>query len=120
MKNTKMSISEGDKSEVLGRKILNKINDIGHLTYKLKKDVNDICGVILSKPGATMFVEGHIAEIWKEASDDFSQRWKEIGAEKYEVECMVHLMYDLALQEEIKRKGKIVLNIKRRAMSMAK
>jgi len=120
MKNTKMSQTKGDKVEVFGREILNKITDIGQKTYKLKKDVNDICGLILSKPGATMFVEGHKAELWKEASDDFSQRWKEIAAEKYEVECMVHLMYDLALQREEKYKGKIVLNTKRRAMSMVK
>ena len=120
MKNTKTPPSKDYKSEALGREILKKINSIGEKTYKLKKDVNDICGLILSKPGATMFVEGHIAEIWKEASDDFSQRWKEIGAEKYEVECMVHLMYDLALQEEIKRKGKIVFSTKRRAMNMTK
>ena len=120
MENTKMPQSKGYKSEALGREILKKINSIGQKTYKLKKDVNDICGLVMSKPGATMFVEGHKAELWKEASDDFSQRWKEIAAEKYEVECMVHLMYDLALQEEIKRKGKIVLNTKRRAMSMAK
>ena len=115
-----MPRSKSYKSEALGREILRKINQIGEQTYKLKKDVNDICGLILSKPGATMFVEGHKAELWKEASDDFSQRWKEIAAEKYEVECMVHLMYDLALQEEIKRKGKIVLNLKRRAITMAK
>ena len=120
MKNTKMPQTKDCKSEALGREILRKINQIGEKTYKLKKDVNDVCGIILSKPGATMFVEGHKAELWKEASDDFSQQWKEIGAEKYEVECMVHLMYDLALQEEIKRKGKIVLNLKRRAMSMVK
>jgi len=120
MKNTKMPQTKGNKVEVLGREILRKINQIGRKTYKLKKDVNDICGLILSRPGATMFVEGHKAELWKEASDDFLQRWKEIGAEKYEVECMVHLMYDLVLQEEIKRKGKIILNIKRRALSMAK
>ena len=69
---------------------------------------------------ATMFVEGHKAELWTAASDDFSQRWKEIAAEKYEVECMVNLMYDLALRKEIKHKGKIVLDTKRRAMSMAK
>ena len=120
MKSTKMSRTESDKAEVLGREILYKINKIGQKTYKLKKDVNDICGLVLSKPGATMFVEGHKAELWKEASDDFSQRWKEIAAEKYEVECMVHLMYDLVLREEIKRKGKIVLNTKWRAMSMVK
>ena len=120
MKNTKMPQTKDYKSETLGREILRKINQIGQKTYKLKKDVNDICGLILSKHGATMFAEGHKAELWKEASDDFSQRWKEIGAEKYEVECMVHLMYDLVLQEEIKRKGKIVLNLKRRAMSMVK
>jgi len=120
MENTKIPPTKGGKAEVLGREIMRKINQIGQKTYKLKKDVNDICGLILSKPGATMFVEGHKAELWKEASDDFSQRWKEIGAEKYEVECMVHLMYDLALEEEIKRKGKIVLNLKRRAMSMVK
>jgi len=120
MKNTKMSPSKGGKAEVLSMEILRKIKDIGQKTYKLKKDVNGICGLIMSKPGATMFVEGYKAELWKEAFDDFSQRWKEIGAEKYEVECMVHLMYDLVLQEEIKRKGKIVLNLKRRAVSMVK
>ena len=32
---------------------------------ELKKDVNGICGLVLSKPGATMFVEGHKAELWK-------------------------------------------------------
>ena len=120
MKNTKMSPTKGGKVEVLGREIMKKINDIGQKTYKLKKDVNGICGLVLSKPGATMFVEGHKAELWKEASDDFSQRWKEIAAEKYEVECMVHLMYDLVLQEETKRKGKIVFITKRKALSMAK
>jgi len=120
MKNTKTPQSKDYKSEALGREILRKINGIGQKTYKLKKDVNDICGLILSKPGATMFVEGHKAELWKEASDDFSQRWKEIGAEKYEVECMVHLLYDLVLREEEKLKGKIVFYTKRRAMSMAK
>ena len=120
MKNTKMPLTKGDKSEVLRREILYKINHIGQKTYKLKKDVNDVCGLILSRPGSTMFVEGHRAELWTAASDDFSQRWKEIAAEKYEVECMVHLMYDLVLGEEIKHKGKIVLNSKRRAMSMAK
>jgi len=120
MKNTKTPPSKGYKSEALGREIIRKINQIGQKIYKLKKDVNDICGLVLSEPGATMFVEGHKVELWKEASDDFSQRWKEIAAEKYEVECMVHLMYDLVLQSEIKRRGKIVLSLKRRAVSMAK
>jgi len=112
MKNTKMSPTKGDKSEVLGREILYKINQIGQKTYKLKKDVNDVCGIILRKPGGTFFFEGRKAELWKEASDDFSKHWKEIAADKYEVECMVHLMYDLVLQEEIKRKGKIVFSTK--------
>ena len=120
MENTKMPASKGGKVEVLCGEILKKINRIGQKTYKLKKNVNDICSLVLSKPGATMFVEGYKAELWKEASDDFSRQWKEIAAEKYEVECMVHLMYDLVLREEIKRKGKIMLNIKRRATSMVK
>ena len=120
MKNTKMPSSKGYKSEAIGREILRKINQIGEKTYKLKKDVNDICGIILRKPGGTFFFEGRKAELWEEASDDFFNQWKEIGAEKYEVECMVHLMYDLVLQSEIKRKGKIVFSAKRRAMSMVK
>ena len=120
MKNTKMPPSKGDKAEVLCREIIYKINQIGQKAYKLKKDVNDVCGIILRKPGGTFFFEGRKADLWEEASDDFSKQWKEIGAEKYEVECLVNLMYDLVLQEEIKRKGKIVLNIKRRATSMVK
>ena len=51
MKNIKMSPTKGDKVEVLCYEILRKINQIGEKTYKLKKDVNDICGLILSKPG---------------------------------------------------------------------
>jgi len=115
-----MSRSKGGKVEVLCGEILRKIKDIGQKTYKLKKDVNDVCGIILRKPGGTFFFEGRKAELWEAASDDFSQRWKEIAAEKYEVECMVHLMYDLVLQEEVKRRGKIVFPTKRRAMSMVK
>ena len=112
MKNTKTPQSKSYKSEALGGEILRKIKGIGQKTYKLKKDVNDICGIILRKPGGTFFFEGRKAELWEEASDDFSNQWKEIGAEKYEVECLVNLLYDLVLQEEVKRKGKIVLNTK--------
>ena len=57
MKNTKMSQSKGGKAEVLYREIFQKINDIGQKTYKLKKDVNDVCGIILRKPGGTFFFE---------------------------------------------------------------
>ena len=120
MKNIKMSQNKGDKVEVLCGEIVRKIKDIGQKTYKLKKDVNDICSIIMRKPGGTFFFEGRKAELWEEASDDFSQRWKEIAAEKYEVECMVHLMYDLVLQKEEKCRGKIVLSTKRRATSMVK
>ena len=120
MKNTKTPTTKGGKAEVLGWEILYKINQIGQKTYKLKKDVNDICGIIMRKPRGTFFFEGSKAELWKEASDDFSKQWKEIGAEKYEVECLVNLMYDLVLREEIKRRGKIVLNTKGGAMSMVK
>ena len=112
MKNIKMPPSKEYKSEAIGREILRKIKGIGEKTYKLKKDVNDVCGIIMRKPGGTFFFEGRKAELWEAASDDFSQRWKEIAAEKYEVECMVNHMYDLVLQEEVKCKGKIVLNTK--------
>jgi len=119
-KNTKMPLNKGGKVEVLCGEILRKIKDIGQKTYKLKRDVNDVCGIILRKPGGTFFFEGRKAELWEEASDDFSQQWKEIAAEKYEVECMVNLIYDLVLQKEEKSKGKIVLNTKGGAMSMVK
>ena len=112
VENIKMSPTKGDKVEVLCKEILRKVNDVGQKTYQLKKDVNDVCGIIMRKPGGTFFFEGRKAELWEEASDDFSKQWKEINAEKYEVECMVRLMYDLVLQGEIKRRGKIVLDIK--------
>jgi len=112
MKNTKMSLSEGDKAEVLGRKILRQINDVGHLTYKLKKDVNDIYSIILSKPGAHISTEGHKAELWTAAFDDFSHRWKDLETKRYEVDCLVNLMYDLVKQEDEKRWGKIKMIIK--------
>ena len=112
MENTKMSTSKGGKAEVLGRKILKQINDIGHLNYQLKKDVNDVYSIVLSKPGSTFFLEGYKAELWKVAFDDFSKRWKEIDLKKYTVDCMVQHLYDVIIQEDEKCKGKIVLNIK--------
>ena len=112
MKSTKMFPIKGDKAEVLGREILKKIYDIGHLTYKLKRDVNDIYGIILSKPGAHISAEGHKAELWTAAFDDFSHRWKDLETKRYEVECLVHLMYDLIKQEDEKRWGKIKMIIK--------
>ena len=112
MKNTKMPSSKGDKAELLGMEILKQINDIGHLNYKLKKDVNDIYGIILSKPGAHIFAEGHKAELWTAAFDDFSHRWKDLETKRYEVECLVNLMYDLIKQEDEKRWGKIKISIK--------
>ena len=120
MKKTKMPRSKGDKIDVLCQEILRKINQIGEKTYKLKKDVNDVCDIIMRKPGGTFFFEGRKAELWEAAYDDFLKQWKEINAEKYEVECMVHLMYDLVLRKEEKSNGKIVLDIKRRATSMVK
>ena len=112
MKNTKMPPSKGYNSEALGREILKQINDIGHLKYKLKKDVNDIYSIVLSKPGSTFFFEGYKAELWEAAFDDFSKRWKDLETKRYEVECLVNLMYDLIKQEDEKRWGKIKLNIK--------
>ena len=112
MKNTKMPLSEGGKAEVLGLEILKKIYDIGHLTYKLKRDVNDIYSIILSKPGVHISAVGHKAELWIAAFDDFSHRWKDLGAKRYEVECLVNLMYDLVKQEDEKRWGKIKMSIK--------
>ena len=112
MENTKIPQSEGDKAEVLGRKILRQFNDIGHLTYKLKKDVNDIYSIIMSRSGSTLLFEGYKAELWKAAFDDFSKRWKEIDLKKYTVDCMVRHLCDVIEQEDEKRKGKIVLDIK--------
>jgi len=112
MKNTKMLSSKGDKAELLGMEILKQINDIGHLNYKLKKDVIDIYNIVLSKPGSTFFFEGYKAELWKAAFDDFSKRWKEIDLKKYNVDCMVRHFYDVVMQEDEKRKGKIVLDVK--------
>ena len=120
MKNTKMPSSKGYNSEALGREILKQINDIGHLKYKLKKDVNDIYSIVLSKPGSTFFFEGYKAELWEAAFDDFSKRWKEIDLKKYNVDCMVRHFYDVVMQEDEKRKGKIVLNIKGGVTSMVK
>jgi len=107
-----MSSSKGDKVEVLGQEILKQINDIGHLKYKLKKDVNDIYSIVLSKSGSTFFFEGYKAELWKAAFDDFSKRWKEIDLKKYTVDCMVRHLYNVVIQEDEKRKGKILLNIR--------
>ena len=111
MKNTKISTSEGGNLEMHGRKILQRINDIGHQTYKLKKDVNDFYSVVLKKNRIVFLSESDRTAVWKGAFDNFSERWKEIDVGKYEVACMVRDLYSSVEQEDEKHKGKIVLNI---------
>ena len=117
MKNTETSTSECIKADVLHKKILWRLNILERQISECKKGFTRFYTQAHEKPNVSV---GENDISWVEAFNDFVESWKEIGAEKYEVECLVNLMYDLVLQEEVKYKGKIVLNTKRRATSMVK
>ena len=89
MKNTEISLSEYDKSEVLYRKMLRKINLLEHQIFEVKKMTNIFWDIRLNKPDLSNWILREDARCWERACKDISERWKEIDEGKEEVDWLI-------------------------------
>ena len=100
MKNTEISLSEYDKSEVLYRKILRQINLLQHQIFEVKKMTNIFWGIRLKKSELACWISGGDSMWWKTAADDISERWKEIDETKDEIDWAIRNMFASVEREE--------------------
>ena len=106
MKNTEIYTGEYIKSEVLYRKVLHKINLLEHQIFEAKKMTNIFWGIRLKKPELARWVSEGDSMWWKIATDDISERWKEIDETKDEIDWVVGNMFASVEREEKEYKKK--------------
>ena len=106
MKNTEICLGEYIKSEVLYRKMLHKINLLEHQIFEVKKMTNIFWDIRLKKSELACWVLEGGSMWWKTASDDISERWKEIDETKDEIEWVIGNMFASVEREEKQRPKK--------------
>ena len=106
MKNTEICPSEYIRSEVLYRKILREINLLECQIYEVKKMVNIFWDIRLKKSDLANWISKGDGLWWKTATDDISERWKEIDETKDEIEWTIVNMFISVEREEKQRQEK--------------
>jgi len=96
MKNIKKNIGTNPNismhTEIISRRITQKINEIGHKTHALKKKQNAFYAEALEKSRRSTEFPGK--DKLREMTDDkFEHEWKEIEEGKDEVDWLIHRLY---------------------------
>ena len=106
MENIDKCIDEGQKADVVCRKLMRKIYEIWRKTYDVRIRVNCFYNDVV----IPLYVEEkkENERQWKAEFDDFAERWKEIGEEKDEVDWLfIDLHENIEQEEKNGRKTKI-------------
>ena len=106
MKNTEICLSEYIKSEVLYRKILHKINLLECQIFEVKKMVNIFWDIRLEKSDLANWLSRGDGLWWKTATDDISERWKEIDEIKDGIDWAMENMFVSVEREEEQQQEK--------------
>ena len=106
MKNTEICPSEYIKSEVLYRKILRQINLLRYQIFEVKKMVNIFWDMRLKKPDVSNWISRGDGLWWETATEDISERWKEIAETKDEIDWAIRNMFASVEREEKQRPKK--------------
>ena len=103
MENTDKCIDEGQKAEVVCRKLMRKIYEIWRKTYDVRIRVSCFYNDVV----LPLHLEKKENEQrWKTQVDDFAERWKEIDEVKEEVAWLIIDLRETIEQEEKKRQKK--------------
>ena len=89
MKNTEICLSEYIKSEVLYRKMLRQINLLEHQIFEVKEMTSIFWDIRLKKLDISGWLIRRDDRWWETASNDISERWKEIDEGKEEVDWLI-------------------------------
>ena len=106
MKNIEISLSEYDKSEVLYRKILRQINLLQHQIFEVKEMTNIFWDIRLKKLEFAHWISRGDGLWWETATEDISERWKEIAETKDEIDWAIRNMFVSVEREEKQRMKK--------------
>ena len=102
-KNTGTNPNISMHTEIISRRITQKINEIGHKTHALKKKQNAFYAEALEKARRSTEFPG--TDKLREMTDDkFEHEWKEIEEGKDEVDWLIHRLYLSIEGEEEKNK----------------
>jgi len=103
MKNTDVCSDEGQKADVVCRKLMRKVYEIWRKTYDVRIRVSCFYNdVVLPLSGEKKENERR----WKPEFDDFAERWKEIDEEKDEADWLIIDLHATIEEEEKKRQKK--------------
>jgi len=101
MKNTGANLNISMHTEIMFGRITQKINEIGHKTYALKKKQNAFYAEALKEARRSAEFPG-TDKLREMTYDKFELEWKEIEEEKDEVDWMIHRLYTSIEGEEEK------------------
>jgi len=108
MKNTKKNMGFAPISmhtEKISQRITQKINEIGHRIYALKKKQNVFYAEALEKARRSTEFPG-TDKLREMTFNKFEQEWKEIDDGKDEVDWLIHRLY-ISIEDEEKIINKI-------------
>ena len=106
MKNTEICPSEYIKSEVIYRKVIHKINLLEHQIFEVKEMTNIFWDIRLKKPELACWISRGDSMWWETATDDISERWKEIDKIKDDIDWAIQNMFVSVEREEKQRMKK--------------
>jgi len=102
MKNIKKNIGTNPNismhTEIISRRITQKINEIGHKTHALKKKQNAFYAEALKEAHRSAEFIG-TDKLREKVYDKFEREWKEIDDGKDEVDWLVHRLY-ISIEDE--------------------
>ena len=103
-KNTGTNPNISMHTEIISRRITQKINEIGHRIYALKKKQNAFYAEALEKARRSTEFPG-TDKLRDIVCNKFEQEWKEIDDGKDEVDWLIHRLYvSIEGEEELNNK----------------
>ena len=100
MENTDVCPDEGQKAEVVCRKLMRKIYEVWRNTYDVRIRVSAFYNdVVIPRT----FEKKENERWWKADFDDFAERWKEIVEEKDEIDWLFIDLHETIEQEQKKQ-----------------
>ena len=97
-KNTGANPNISMHTEIISRRITQKINEIGHKTHALKKKQNAFYAEALKEAHRSAEFIG-TDKLREKVYDKFEREWKEIDDGKDEVDWLVHRLY-ISIEDE--------------------
>jgi len=103
MENANMCLDEGQKADVVCRKLMRKIYEVWSKTYDVRVRLSCFYNdVVLPLSEEKKENERR----WKAQFDDFDERWKEINEVKDEVDWLLIDLHETIEEEEKKQQKK--------------